>query len=299
MTADTVMDPEVFLALDDLELVGHGLAEAVLLGRHTSQRSGSGTEFHKHRSYLAGDDLRRVNWALFARHRKLFTKESRLEARRPVHLLVDGTGSMGASNGPWTKFRYAARVAAGIAWLAEGQGDSTSLALMRKGLEGVIPGGSGHRHYAGICATLASATPDGEGDMDRIAEEMPLFCRKPGFVILISDFFEREDELIGHLAGLKLRGHDVMALQLLDPFEAELPSEGDYHFIDLESGDRLRTSVEELRASHSATVTSWRARLAARARASGIHWISSTTAGPIIPLLRDWLENANAVGIRR
>lgn len=292
MSVETVMDPDVFLAVEDLELVGRGLAEAVLHGRHLSFRSGSGTEFHKHRSYLAGDDLRRVNWALFARHRKLFTKESRQEARRPLHVLVDATGSMGTSNGPWTKFRYATRVAAGMAWLAEGQGDSTSLALMRNGLESVIPGSSGQRHFAGICAALASAVPEGIGNMDRIAEELPLFCRRPGFVVLISDFFEREDELLGDLAKLKLRGHDVMALQLLDPFEVELPSGGDYHFIDLESGDRLRTSVEDLRAGHSAAVASWRGKLANGARAAGIHWSSTTTAEPIAGLLRHWLETS-------
>ncbi len=93
-------DPEVFLAVDDLELVGRGLAESVWHGRHGALRSGSGTEFHRHRGYLAGDDLRRVNWALYARHRKLYTKESRLEARRPLHLLVDATGSMATAHGP-------------------------------------------------------------------------------------------------------------------------------------------------------------------------------------------------------
>jgi len=290
MTAASVMDPEVFLAVEDLELVGRGLAESVWHGRHGALRSGSGTEFHRHRGYIAGDDLRRVNWALFARHKKLYTKESRLEARRPLYVLVDVTGSMATSHGPWTKFHYAVRAAAGLSWLAEGQGDSTSLALLRDGLENVIPRGSGQRHFAGICATLASATAGGEGDFAKVSEELPMLCKQPGFVVLISDFFDREDKLLADLSGLKVRGHDVMALQILDPFEVELPEKGDYDFIDLESGQRLRTSVESLRSSHATAVSAWREKLRSQALAGGIRWASATTARPIVPLLRDWLD---------
>lgn len=290
MTATSVMDPEVFLAVEDLELVGRGLAESVWQGRHGAMRSGSGTEFHRHRGYLAGDDLRRVNWALFARHRKLYTKESRLEARRPLYLLVDATGSMATAHGPWTKFHYAARVAAGLSWLAESQGDPTALSLLRQGLEGVVERGGGQRHFAGICAALASASVGGEGDFAKVSGEIPMLCKQPGFVVLVSDFFDRENELIGDLAGLKARGHDVMALQLLDPAEAELPEKGDYEFVDLESGSRLKTSVEALRAGHKAAVAGWRADLKSKAHANGIRWASATTAEPIVPLLRSWVE---------
>ncbi len=290
MSTTPVMDPEVFLAVDDLELAGRGLAESVWHGRHHSLRNGSGTEFHRHRAYVPGDDLRRVNWALLARHKKLYTKESRLEARRPLYVLVDITGSMGTSHGPWTKYRYATRVAAGLAWLAEGQGDPTSLALLRNGLEGVITRGSGQRHFAGICASLASGEAGGEGDFARVSEELPTLCRQPGFVVMISDFFDREEELIADLTGLKIRGHDVMALQLLDPLEAQLPASGDYHFIDLESGEKLRTSVEDLRDGHSRAVAAWRGGLKTKAHAGGIRWASATTEEPIVPLLRDWLD---------
>ncbi|HEY1121676.1 MAG TPA: DUF58 domain-containing protein [Haloferula sp.] len=290
MTATSVIDPEVFLAVDDLELVGRGLAESVWHGRHGAMRSGSGTEFHRHRGYLAGDDLRRVNWALYARHKKLYTKESRLEARRPLYLLIDATGSMATSHGPWTKFHYAARVAAGISWLAECQGDSTALGLLRKGLEGVVERGSGQRHFAGVCASLASTKAGGEGDFAKVSDEIPMFCKQPGFVVMVSDFFDRENELLADLAGLKARGHDVMALQLLDPAEAELPEKGDYEFVDLESGSRLKTSVESLRAEHKAAVENWRAGLKTKAHANGIRWASATTAEGIVPLLRTWLD---------
>lgn len=291
MTQTPATDPEVFLAVEDLELVGRGLAESVWHGRHGARRSGSGTEFDRHRGYLAGDDLRRVNWALLARHKKLFTKESRLETMRPVYILLDITGSMATAHGPWSKHHYAQRVAAGLAWLAGTQGDAPALALLRNGLESVIPRSTGQRHFAGICATLANAKAEGEGDYGKIADEIPMFCRQPGFVVMISDFFDHEDALIRDLAGLKVRGHDVLALQLLDPFEAVLPEKGDYSFIDLESGELLRTSVESLRVSHAAAVAAWREKLRTNALASGIRWATATTADPLVPTLRTWLDS--------
>ncbi len=284
------MDPEVFLAVDDLELVGRGLAESVWHGRHGSRRSGSGTEFHRHRGYLAGDDLRRVNWALYARHRRLYTKESRLESRRPLHVMVDATGSMATAHGRWTKLHYAVRIAAGLSWLAEGQGDPVALALVREGLEGVVEPGSGQRHFAGICAALASAEPEGTGDLTVVAEQIPVFCKQPGFVVVLSDFFENENRWLAELAGLKARGHDVMALQILDPAEVELPEKGDFEFLDLESGSRLKTSAEALRTEHREVVAGWRAGLRSEAHARGIRWTGATTDEPMVPLLREWLD---------
>jgi uncharacterized protein (DUF58 family) len=198
---------------------------------------------------------------------------------------------MGTANGPWTKYHYATRVAAGLSWLAEGQGDPTSLGLMRNGLEGVVMSGSGQRHFAGICATLATANIGGEGDFIKVSDELGMLCRQPGFVVMISDFFDRETELLADLATLKARGHDVMALQLLDPFEAELPTTGDYDFVDLESGKHLKTSVESMRKTHASVVADWRSKLKTDALSKGIRWRSATTAEPIVPLLRSWLED--------
>ena len=86
MSAAVSADPDVFLEIDDLELVGRGLAEAVWLGRHGGVRTGPGVEFHSHRAYQPGDDLRRINWALYARQRRLHVRESRQESRRPVQI---------------------------------------------------------------------------------------------------------------------------------------------------------------------------------------------------------------------
>jgi uncharacterized protein (DUF58 family) len=289
VTLDQLLDPEVFLATDDLELVARGLANSIWLGRHAGVWRGSGVEFHSHRPYASGDDLRRINWTLYARHRRLFTRESRQESLRPVYLLVDATGSMAVAHGRWAKYRYAACLAAGLAHLAAGQGDAPALAILRANISAVSPPRTGSQQAMGICAALAANAASGPGDLAVALNEARELCRRRGFVVLISDFFDKENVLLSELAQLRAQGHDVFAMQILDPMEAELPAAGDFDFIDPETGARLRTSVEEIRAGYSHRVALWREDLRASALTAGIRWRSATTADPIIPLLRDWI----------
>ncbi|MDB6175767.1 MAG: hypothetical protein JWL59_5078 [Chthoniobacteraceae bacterium] len=284
-----VTDPGLFLEIDDLELAGRGLADTVWLGRHQSVLRGSGVEFHSHRAYERGDDLRLVNWALYARHRRLFIRESRQESRRPVYLLVDSTGSMGVRHGPWSKFHYAARIAAALAHLASSQGDAPALGLLQERLHAVLKPRPGTAQTAAICAALAGMTPSGPGDPARALADARHLCRQRGFVVLISDFFDKENLLLGELAQLRAQGHDVLALQILDPIEAELPLNGDYEFLDVEGNGSVQTSTEELHRVHARVVADWRASLRAISLAAGLRWESVTTADPLVPLLRRWL----------
>lgn len=91
--APTVTDPETFLALEDLEMIGRGLADAVWPGRHGSIIKGSGVEFQTHREYQEGDDLRHINWSAYGRQRNLYIKKSRQESLRPLYLILDGSAS--------------------------------------------------------------------------------------------------------------------------------------------------------------------------------------------------------------
>lgn len=284
-------DPDLFLALDDLELAGRGLADAVWLGRHAGVRQGGGIEFHGHRPYEAGDDLRRINWSLYGRQRRLFTKESRQESRRPVHLIIDASASMGVAHGPHPKLRYAARAAAGIAFVASGQGDAPALCLLAGGgVSTALPARSGTAHLSAICATLSKAQPAaGSGGIAAALRKAASLCRSRGFVIFASDFFDDDPDLVGTLSQFRAQGHDVLALQILDPVEARLPESGDFEFIDAESGERLRTESEVVRDAHAAAVDAWRGAIQRACHDAGIRWQSATTADPLVPILRQWL----------
>ncbi len=288
-SATALDDPAIFLAIDDLELAARGLADSVWLGRHGSLRRGTGIEFHSHRSYERGDDLRLVNWTLYARHRRLYVRESRQESRRPVYLLVDATGSMGVAHGPWSKFHYAVRAAAALAHLAGDQGDAPALGIIQDRLRSVLAPRTGLSHTTAICAALGAATPGGPGDPARALADAHHLCRQRGFVVLLSDFFDKETAILAELTQLRAQGHDVLALQVLDPVEIEIPKTGDYEFLEQEGGGRLRTSTEDLHRAHASTVADWRAGLRTASLAAGLRWESVSTAEPLAPVLRRWL----------
>ena len=286
--ANTLTDPETFLALEDLEMIGRGLADAVWLGRHGSTIKGTGVEFQTHREYEEGDDLRRINWSVYGRQRKLYIKESRQESRRPLYVILDGSASMKINHGPHSKADYAARFAAGAAFVSVRQGDAPSLTLLEKGAIGqALPARSGGNHLSAICATLAQwDCHDGPGDtLNGLASARDL-CRSRGFILYISDFLEDEEEQLKILNETRAQGHDVLAVQILDPMEVELPESGDFEFVDSESGARVKTSVEQEHALYKKRVDDWRKGLAKICNESGIRWESISTAEPMVPVLR-------------
>jgi uncharacterized protein (DUF58 family) len=282
-------DPEIFLAISDLDLVGRGLADAVWHGQHQSLMRGPGVEFHSHRAYQSGDDLRRVNWSLFARHRKLFTRESRAESRRPVYLLLDATASMSVRHGRWSKLQYAMRALAGAAHLARRQGDAPGLRVLTADPGQALPPRSSADHVSGICAALAETPANGAADLANVLMEARLFCRQRGFILFVSDFLEQEDRVLAELAAFKAQGHDVFALQVLDPLEVELPKTGDFDFIEPESGSRIKTAVEPLHVAYAKRVAEWRTGLRRNAESRGIRWLSVSSSASLVQTLRDWL----------
>jgi uncharacterized protein (DUF58 family) len=285
-----VDDPEIFLAIEDLDLAGRGLADAMRHGQHQSQRRGPGVEFHSHRAYQSGDDLRRVNWALYARHRRLFTRESRAESHRPVYLMLDASASMSIHHGRWSKLHYAMRVLAGAAHLARRQGDAPALCILTdSGTGRILPPRSSADHVSGICAAMAGTPPAGAVDMAAALRRSRDFCQRRGFILCLSDFLEREDETLTELTAFRAQGHDVFALQILDPMEIELPRTGDYDFIDQESGRRLRAAAEPLHAAYARRVLDWRTGLRRQAENAGLRWHSVSTVDSLAATLQHWL----------
>jgi len=287
----TVTDPETFLPLEDLEMIGRGLADAVWLGRHGSIIKGSGVEFQTHREYEEGDDLRRINWSVYGRQRKLYIKESRQESQRPLYLILDGSASMTVSHGQHSKAAYAARLAAGAAFVSVRQGDAPSLTLLEKGKIGLaLPPRCGGNNLAAICTNLGRWTcHDGPGDTLKGLTRARDLCRSRGFVLYLSDFLEDEDDQLKILNEVRAQGHDVLAIQILDPFEVDLPETGDFEFIDSETGERIKTSVESERSEYRKRVNDWRQGLAQTCGLSGIRWASVTTNEAMVPVLRQLL----------
>ncbi|MFC7337770.1 DUF58 domain-containing protein [Haloferula chungangensis] len=284
-------DPEVYLAIEDLELAADGIVNGIWQGYRRSPYRGSGVEFESHRDYRPGDDPRHVNWAMHARHRRLCVKEYRTETNLPLYLLLDASGSMSVANGPSNKFHYAARATAALARLAHDNRDSTSLLILREEVDFALPSRSGTRHFQSMLATLQQCEPSGAGDLARALEKSLDYCRHRGLIVLFSDLFSPEDDTLRALRCLREQGHEVIVFQILDPLEHELPDAADLEFEDAETGRILRTSAGAIRQEYAMSVARWRAGMEHLCQTSGVDWVTCSTADPLSEVVAGFLHH--------
>ena len=215
--------------------------------RITSQYSGSRSSFDQghgltlkeYRPYTPGDDVRAIDWKVFARSDELFIKLYEEERDLTVHVIIDATRSMDYGKA-LNKYSYASMIAAGYLFLAMRGNERFRFSFMREELE-VHPLRRGRNHFATFVNEANELTPSGDSSISTAIENYRPLLTSKSLIIIVSDFlFEAEE--IERAVG-QLRKHDVQLIRVLDSDETTLPLEGDYRLQDLESGERLRTFI--------------------------------------------------------
>ena len=285
-----IADPDVYLAIEDLELAADGIVSGIWQGYRRSPYRGSGVEFESHRDYRPGDDPKHVNWVMLARHRRLCVKEYRTETNLPLYLLLDASGSMSVGNEGPDKFRYAARATAALTRLAHDNRDATSLLVLKNGVDTALPLRSGTRHYQNVISTLQNTTPSGVGNLSESLDEATNYCRHRGLVVLFSDLFDGDESLLKSLSCLREQGHEVIVFQILDPLEHTLPEGADLEFEDAETGRLIRTSASAIRVAYEKRVSTWRESMEQLCQSSGIEWLTCSTSDSLSELLAQFLH---------
>ena len=289
MPDPSLQDPDLFLAIEDLDLVARTLVDGVLTGAHRSRNMGGGTEFHGYRDYFPGDDLRRVDWNLWARSDRLCTKVTRAETNMPVYILLDSSGSMRTAHGPCRKWSWASRAAASLVLCALRGRDPSGLVLLTDKVADFLPAKLGATQFPDMLALLERSQPAGRSDLNAALHEARTLCSRRGVVILISDLFTpdaaSDRALANSLADWQAAGHDMLVIHLMDPVETKLPAHGKYVTRDLESSATLRTDVTTLHEIYEEVVSRWRNERRSTGESSGLDWLSVTTAEPIADTL--------------
>ncbi len=233
------------------------MVEGFLHGLHRSPYVGFSVEFASHREYRHGDDLRHLNWKLYARHEKLYVKQYDAETNLDCHLVLDVSGSMDTSNAGLSKRRYGAILAAAIAHLALKQRDAAGITLFAdKVLAHLKPRAQSTQLDEILRTIVATPANPPSATLDALHEVATLMPRR-GLVILISDLYFPSDDVFSALDHFRFRGHDLLVLQVLDPIEQTMPLDGMVRFHDLETGEELLTRAEEIRSSYEAAVRAW------------------------------------------
>jgi len=250
--AEEYLRPEVIQQVARLDLKAKFIVEGFLAGLHDSPYHGFSTEFSEHRKYTVGDDLKNLDWSVFARTDRFYVKKFEAETNLNCYLLVDVSESMAYSwGGAITKLDYSIFTAAALGYLMISQQDAVGLATFDSELVSYVPPRSKRRHLAGLLGALSGALrhrPSRLGHcLHRAAE---LFPRR-GLAILFSDLIpppeESEQDVVEAMQHLTYRGHDLICFHVLDHSELFLPHEGPTRFVDSETGRQITVRPEAVR----------------------------------------------------
>ena len=210
-------------------------------GEHLARRRGGSAEFQEHRPYAAGDDLRRIDWAAYARSGEPVLKIYRAEEDVVARLLCDTSASLGVGEPP--KIELARRIAAAIGYMALASSERTQLVLTAGGATRDHTPSRGRGGLPALLRDLDGIALGGTTDLARGVDTLVRKSRRPGLLAVISDFFDPGPVLTALTRALMV-GHDVVLVQVLAPEEVEPPHEGDWTLEDVETGELVELTMD-------------------------------------------------------
>lgn len=284
-----ITDPVFFSRLDNLELRARGIVEGFMHGLHRSPFVGFSVEFASHREYAQGDDLRHVNWKLYARQQRLYVKQFDAETNMNLYLMLDVSASMECRSQGISKREYGSALAAALAHLALKQHDAVGLVLLADEVVAHIPPKARPHQLQDILRTINSTKPRHSASSARAFQQAAEMCNHRGIVVILSDLFDDIDALMQAIERLRFKKHEVIVFHIWDPWERDLPLEGHCWFHDLETGEVLLTQAEGVRDSYQAAVRQWREELEVQCRNRSVDRVELKTDEPLDQALLDYL----------
>lgn len=280
--------PEVTTRIRRLELTARRVVEGFLSGMHRSPYFGQSIEFLQHRQYTRGDEIRHIDWKVYARQDRLHIKQYEEETNLRLTLLVDRSGSMAYGDGETNKFDYSASIAASLAYLALRQKDATGLFTFDTAVRSSVPAKSNQQQLTRILSVLDSVGADGRTDLPRVAKEVSQGIPKRGLVVIISDLLG-VDKLLEGLRVLRQRGHDVALFHVLHDDELDFEFDGATRFEGLETDDFLNCNPRALREGYLEALDSFLEQTRKACGRLSIDYMQVRTSEPLDAVLAQFL----------
>jgi len=255
------LDPEVLARIDRLDLLARTVVEGFINGLHRSPYLGFSMDFAEHREYMPGDDIRRIDWKVFARSDRFYVKEFEAESNTNFMTVVDVSRSMDFGSGDVTKLDYARFLAACLTYFADKQRDRVSFASFDDDIVDYVPPSA--KHLETILHVIDRIKPGGRSDYLKSLLKVTEAAKRRGIVVLVSDFYEEPRAVINAVNKLRFRGHDVIVYQVLDRAEIDFTFDESATYQDLETGAsvpvvpaRMREQYKQMMAEHLDEISS-------------------------------------------
>ncbi|GIW93998.1 MAG: hypothetical protein KatS3mg110_2039 [Pirellulaceae bacterium] len=290
MPSGAALDPQALMKIKNLELRARTVVEGFLSGLHRSPYHGFSVEFTEYRQYSPGDDVRYLDWKLYARSDRYFLKRFEDETNLRCYLLVDVSESMQYGSLSYTKADYARTAAATLAFFLSLQRDAVGIMTFDEQVDQYIPPRFRPGHLHRVLASLEKPPRGAKTDLVGPIEQLARLASKRGLVVLISDLLAPVDMLQRSLPYLSTRGHEVIIFRLVDPAERRLPFSSASIFIDMESGRQLYVDPQVAREEYLRRFEAHSKALAQLSAQLGIDYWEMPTDAPLEWALFDFLQ---------
>jgi uncharacterized protein (DUF58 family) len=250
--------PEVIRQVARLDLRARFIVEGFLSGLHASPFHGFSVEFSEHRKYVPGDDLKDLDWNVFAKTDKYYLKKFEAETNVTGYLVMDLSASMAYTyRQDLTKFEYAICLAAALGYLMIHQQDPVGLVTFDKSIQTSLPPRSKRSHLGTILSVLANLRPTGPTDVAAALHQLASMIRGKSLVMVFSDLLTEPEQVLHSLHHLRHRGNEIILFHILDEAEVHFPFEGLIEFEDVETPDRLTIDARGMRLDYLDAIKSF------------------------------------------
>lgn len=246
------VDPRVLARIGNLELLARNVVDGFINGLHRAPFFGASIDFAEHRGYVAGDDIRRVDWRLYARTDRYYVKQYEADTNTNFTILFDISRSMSFSSGGVSKLEYGSFLAACLAYLAQRQRDRVGIITFDEDIVTHVPPSA--KHFDIVLHTLDRAKAERPGKLSAPLHKMAEHFKRRGILLLISDFYDEPAEILDAIKPLRFLGNDLIVFHVLDPKEISFDYDDASSFEDLESREQIPVVPDAFRAQYRALV---------------------------------------------
>jgi uncharacterized protein (DUF58 family) len=294
-TAEQYLKPEVIRTVSRLDLRARFIVEGFLSGLHASPFHGFSVEFSEHRRYAQGDDLKDLDWLVYARTDRFYVKKYQAETNITGFLLMDLSESMAYTyRQELTKFDYAVCLAAALAYLMIRQQDPVGLITFDEKIRQSLPPRSKRTQLGNILAILSKLKPAGPTEIARNLRSIAAMIKHRSLVMLFSDLLAETEPIVETLKQLRYRGHDVIVFHIMDEAEVKFPFQGLVDFREPETGETLLVDADGMKADYLDAVGELRQTLKRECFSTGIDYVPLDTSMPFDKALVEYLSQRQA-----
>jgi uncharacterized protein (DUF58 family) len=284
------LDPTVLAGLSNLELRARVVVEGFLSGLHKSPNRGFSVEFNDYRHYQRGDDMRHVDWKLYARSDKFYIKQYEDETNVRCMIVLDTSASMDYTSGGVSKLNYGVTLASALAYFIMRQRDAVGLITFDEDIREYLPARCRQPHLMHILRTLSRVESGHKTNAVKPLSDLAATLTKKSMVILITDMLDDEERVINTLQNLRGMGNDVITFQIMDDAELNFPFSEASEFIDMENNETYITSPVAIRKAYLENLNEFLGFCRKKCQSSGVDYTLLNTAKPLDEALSSYMS---------